>query len=136
MKKLAMLTIMLFTSYISFSQTVTKTDSIVPLRIPIAKLVIKDILKGDGTLLELKETQKELDLTNKKILLKDNVIGTLNSKIDNLDYIITQKDAQFSLEREKSNALLKELKGQRTKTFLYKVGMYAGVIATSVLILK
>lgn len=69
-------------------------------------------------------------------MLKDNVIGTLNSKIDNLDYIITQKDAQFSLEREKSNALLKELKGQRTKTFLYKVGMYAGVIATSVLILK
>lgn len=69
-------------------------------------------------------------------MLKDNVIGTLNSKIDNLDYIITQKDAQFSLEREKSNALLKELKGQRTKTFLYKVGMYIGVIATSVLILK
>jgi len=136
MKKLAMLTIMLLTSCISFSQTVTKTDSIVPLQIPIAKLVIKDIIKGDGTLLELKETQKELQLTNQKILLKDNIISNLNNKIDNLDYIINQKDSQFKLEREKSDSLLKELKGQRTKTFLYKLGMYAGVIATSVLILK
>jgi len=84
----------------------------------------------------LAETQKELNLTNKKVTLKDSVITTLNSKVNNLDYIINQKDAQFKLEREKSDSLLKELKGQRTKTFLYKLGMYAGVIATSVLILK
>ena len=136
MKKLGMLTIMLLTSYISFSQTVTKQESIVPLKVPVAKLVIKDILKGDGAILELAETQKELNLTNKKVTLKDSVITTLNSKVNNLDYIINQKDAQFKLEREKSDSLLKELKGQRTKTFLYKLGMYAGVIATSVLILK
>jgi hypothetical protein len=123
-------------SCISFSQTVTKQESIVPLKVPVAKLVIKDILKGDGALLELNETQKELNLTIKKVSLKDSVITTLNSKVNNLDYIITQKDAQFKLEREKSDSLLKELKGQRTKTFLYKLGMYAGVIATSVLILK
>ena len=136
MKKLGMLTIMLLTSYISFSQTVTKQESIVPLKVPVAKLVIKDILKGDGAILELAETQNELNLTNKKVTLKDSVITTLNSKVNNLDYIINQKDAQFKLEREKSDSLLKELKGQRTKTFLYKLGMYAGVIATSVLILK
>jgi TolA-binding protein len=136
MKKLGMLTIMLLMSCISFSQTVTKQESIVPLKVPVAKLVIKDILKGDGAILELAETQKELNLTNKKVTLKDSVITTLNSKVSNLDYIITQKDAQFKLEREKSDSLLKELKGQRTKTFLYKLGMYAGVIATSVLILK
>jgi len=136
MKKLGMLTIMLLMSCISFSQTVTKQESIVPLKVPVAKLVIKDILKGDGAILELAETQKELNLTNKKVTLKDSVITTLNSKVSNLDYIINQKDAQFKLEREKSDSLLKELKGQRTKTFLYKLGMYAGVIATSVLILK
>lgn len=136
MKKLVMLTIMLSVTYISFSQTVTKTETIVPLKVPTAKLVIKDILKGDGAIIELAETQKILKLTNDKVVLKDSVISTMDSKISNLDYIISQKDAQFKLEREKSDSLLKELKGQRTKTFLYKLGMYAGVIATSVLILK
>ena len=34
----------------SFSQTVTKTniDTLVPLKVPVAKLVIKDLIKGDG----------------------------------------------------------------------------------------
>ena len=44
-----------------FSQTDTKSDSIVPLKIPVAKLVIKDILSGDGAKAELKEVYKVLD---------------------------------------------------------------------------
>jgi hypothetical protein len=136
MKKLAMLTIMLLTSYISFSQTVTKQESIVPLKVPVAKLVIKDILKGDGAILELAETQKELNLTNKKVTLKDSVITTLNSKVSNLDYIINQKDAQFKLEREKSESLVKELKAEKRKTFLYKVGTVLGVVAVGYLLVN
>ena len=98
---------------LSFSQTVTnqkpvQTDTIVPLTIPTAKLIIKDLLKGDGAQIELVELQKVLQLTNEKMLLKDEVIFTLNSKISNLDYIILQKDEQFKLEREKSEYMLKE----------------------------
>jgi hypothetical protein len=123
----------------SFSQTVTnqtQTDTIVALKIPTAKLIIKDLIKGDGALIELEETKKVLSLTNQKLVLKDEIILTLNSKITNLDYIITQKDEQFKLEREKSESLLKELKSEKRKTFLYKVGTIVGVIAVGVLLVN
>jgi len=122
----------------SFSQTVIKTniDTIVPLKVPVAKLVIKDLIKGDGDALEVKEL-------NRVILLKDDQISLFkqkdtlkDQKILNLELIIVKKDQQFDLERQKSESLLKELKGQRRKTFLYKVGTFVGVIATSALLLK
>ena len=126
---------------LSFSQTVTnqrpvQTDTIVPLTIPTAKLIIKDLIKGDGAQIELVELQKVLQLTNEKMLLKDEVIFTLNSKISNLDYIILQKDEQFKLEREKSDSLLKELKAEKRKTFLYKVGTVLGVVAVGYLLVN
>ena len=111
-------------------------DTIVPLKIPIAKLVIKDLIKGDGAVIEIKELNgviklkdEQIDLLKQKDLLKDQ-------KISNLETIIIKKDEQFSLERQKSESLLKELKGQRRKTFLYKVGTFVGVVATSMLLLK
>jgi len=111
-------------------------DTIVPLKVPIAKLVIKDLIKGDGAIVEIKEL-------NKVILMKDDQISLMkqkdtlkDQKISNLELIISKKDEQFSLERQKSESLLKELKGQRRKTFLYKVGSFVGIVATSVLLLK
>ncbi len=71
----------------------------------------------------------QISLMKQKDTLKDQ-------KISNLELIITKKDEQFSLERQKSESLLKELKGQRRKTFLYKVGSFVGIVATSVLLLK
>ncbi len=122
----------------SFSQTVTVTniDTIVPLKVPIAKLVIKDLIVGDAAKAEI------LDL-NKVITLKDQQIGlykekdSLKSKqIVNLEFVISKQNDQFALERQKSESLLKELKGQRRKTFLYKVGTFVGIVATSALLLK
>jgi hypothetical protein len=69
-------------------------------------------------------------------VLKDEIIFTLNSKITNLDYIITQKDEQFKLERQKSEELFKELKKERRQTFLYKVGTFVGLVAVGVLLVN
>lgn len=122
----------------SFSQTVTKTnvDTVVVLKVPVAKLVIKDLIKGDGSIVEIQEL-------NKVITLKDDQIGLFkqkdtlkDQKIGNLEFIIIKKDEQFSLERMKSESLLKELRSQRRKTFFYKVGSFVGIIATSLLLLK
>lgn len=126
---------------LSFSQSVTaqkltQTDTIIPLKIPTAKLVIKDLLRGDGAIIELQELQKVVQLTNEKLILKDGIITTLNLKINNLDYIILEKDAQFKLEREKSTSLLKEIKSEKRKTFLYKVGTFTGLIAIGVLLVN
>ncbi len=122
----------------SFSQTVTKTniDTIVPLKVPVAKLVIKDLIKGDGAQLEIIDLNKTIKLKDDQITLFKEKDVLKDQKISNLELIITKKDEQFSLEREKSESLLKELKGQRRKTFLYKVGSFVGIIATSVLLVK
>ena len=71
----------------------------------------------------------QISLYKQKDSLKDQ-------KISNLELIITKKDQQFDLERQKSESLLKELKGQRRKTFLFKVGTFIGVVATSALLVK
>ena len=88
----------------------------------VARLVYQDLLRYDGAKLEIVELNK--------------VIGFKDQKISNLEFIITKKDEQFSLERQKSESLLKELKGQRRKTFLYKVGSFAGIIMTSLYLVK
>ena len=119
------------------TNVVVKVDtSVVVLPTRVARLVFQDLIRYDGLKLEVAKLYQlitfkddEIGLFKQKDTLKDQKIG-------NLELIITKKDEQFSLEREKSNSLLKELKGQRTKTFLYKVGTYAGIIATSFLLLK
>ena len=121
----------------SFSQTVTKTniDTLVPLKVPVAKLVIKDLIKGDGAVVEIKELNKVIGLKDEQLTLFKQKDTLKDQKISNLELIITKKDQQFDLERAKSESLLKELKGQRTKTFLWKVGTYAGIIASTYLII-
>ncbi len=122
----------------SFSQnvTVTKIDTIVPLKVPVAKLVIKDLIKGDGDAVQVVELNKVISMKDEQISLYKQKDSLKDEKIKNLDFIIIKKDEQFSLERQKSESLLKELKGQRRKTFIYKVGSFVGVIATTMLLLK
>jgi hypothetical protein len=122
----------------SFSQNVTKTniDTLVPLKVPVAKLVIKDLIKGDGAIVEVKELNKVITLKDEQINLFKQKDTLKDQKISNLELIISKKDQQFDLERQKSDSLLKELKGQRRKTFLYKIGSYVAIITTSLLLVK
>ena len=105
----------------------------VKLEVPIVKLVIKDLVTFDGLKLQLVETNDLLKLSNDKLILKDSVITNLNGKVLNLQSIIVKKDDQFNLEAKKSLELQKELKGQRRKTFLYKVGTFIGIGALTIL---
>jgi len=136
MKKLILLTSLLLLSLKGFSQKDTKKDSIVPLKVPIAKLVIKDLLEGDGNKSQLIELKKILDLNTKKLQLKDSVVGTLNNKVLNLQSIILTKDEQFKLQQELSKKLTRELKAEKRKTFLYKVGAGVGVVASVLLLVQ
>lgn len=138
MKKLILLAIIILATSKSFSQTVTKTnvDTIVALKVPVAKLVIKDLIKGDGAAIEVVELNKVITLKDEQISLFKQKDTLKDQKISNLELIITKKDEQFGLEREKSESLLKELKSQRMKTFFYKVGSFVAVISTSLLLLK
>jgi hypothetical protein len=141
MKKLTLLLLLVILSLNSYSQTDTTkvivldtTKVTIPTK--VARLVYQDLLRYDGAKLEIVELNKvigfkdqQIDLFKQKDLLKDQ-------KISNLELIINKKDEQFGLERQKSESLLKELKGQRRKTFFYKVGSFAGIIMTSLYLLK
>ncbi len=141
MRKLIVLTLLLLTSLSSFSQTdttkpTTSSDTTkVRLKVPVAKLVIKDILKGDGCEVELKLTQEKLIKTEEREKEKDSHIVLLEEKDKNNNFMLGKKDEQLKISEELTNSLHKELKGQRTKTFLWKVGTYAGIIASTYLII-
>ena len=125
----------------SYSQTDTTNVLVldttkVTLSTTVARKVYQDLLREDGAKLEIVELYKKDSLNTQKITLKDSQIDLFKQKIGNLELIINMKDEQFGLERQKSESLLKELKGQRRKTFLYKVGSFAGIIMTSLYLLK
>jgi TolA-binding protein len=148
MKKLIVLTLLLLTSLSSFSQTdTTKSQTNTPvvqndttkirIKVPVAKLVIKDILKGDGCVEELKQTQEKVIKLETREKEKDSHIVFLEEKDKNNNFMLGKKEEQLKVSEELTNSLHKELKGQRNKTFLWKVGTYAGIIAsTYLLILK
>ena len=134
-----MLTLLVTLSLSSYSQTDTLTNqdtTKVVLSTRVARLVYQDLLRYDGAKLEIIELKKVIGLKDDQINLFKQKDTLKDQKISNLELIITKKDEQFSLERAKSESLLKELKGQRRKTFIYKVGSFVGVIATSMLLLK
>jgi hypothetical protein len=125
----------------SYSQTdTTKTivsdTNKVTLPTRVARLAFQDLLRYDGAKLEISELNKVISLKDEQIGLFKQKDSLKDQKIGNLELIINKKDEQFVLERQKSESLLKELKGQRAKTFLYKVGSFVGIIATSLYLLK
>jgi hypothetical protein len=125
----------------SFSQTdttkpTTSSDTTkVRLKVPVAKLVIKDILKGDGCEVELKLTQEKLLKTEEREKEKDSHIVLLEEKDKNNNFMLGKKDEQLKVSEDLTKSLHKELKGQRTKTFLWKVGTFAGILASTYLII-
>jgi len=125
----------------SYSQTDTTkvivldtTKVILPTK--VARLAFQDLLRYDGAKLEIVELNNVIVLKDQQINLFKQKDTLKDLKISNLEVIINKKDEQFGLERQKSESLLKELKGQRRKTFLYKIGSFAGIIVTSLYLLK
>ena len=125
----------------SYSQTDTTkvivldtTKVILPTK--VARLAFQDLLRYDGAKLEIVELNNVIVLKDQQINLFKQKDTLKDQKISNLEVIINKKDEQFGLERQKSESLLKELRGQRTKTFFYKVGSFVGIIATSILLLR
>jgi hypothetical protein len=137
----------MLTSWNCFSQTdttnqqtnipTTQSDTTkIRLKVPVAKLVIKDILKGDGCQLELKETQVKVIKLETREKEKDSHIVFLEEKDKNNNFMLGKKDEQLKVSEELTNSLHKELKGQRTKTFLWKVGTFAGILTSTYLIIN
>ncbi len=115
----------------SFSQNVIDSTSI-QLKKPIVRLVIKDLIIGDGFKKELSLINTKYSLLENKVMLKDSVINNLNFKINNFNSIINTKSSQLEVTQELNNKLKLEIKKQKFKN---KLTAGAGVVAVLVAVL-
>ena len=135
MKKLIPLIVLMMMSLQSFSQTDTKTDSLktIQLNKPIVRLVIKDLIKGDGNKNELIIVNEKIGLLEKKVVIKDSVINKLNERVVNFESMLNTKSNQIALSKELSLKLQTDLKKQKVKT---KLMSGAGIlVAVGILVL-
>lgn len=117
------------------SQTQVSDTTKVKLKPSTARLVIKDIVRGEGCADELKLTQEKVIKLESRESQKDTIISLLESKDKNNQFIISQQGLQIDEFRNMTNDLKKELKQTKVKTFLYKVGTFLGVLTTSYLLI-
>ena len=133
MNKLIVLIFLMMMSLKGFSQNAIDTTSI-QLKKPIARLVIKDLIKGDGANEELALNLQKISLLENKISLKDSVIVSLESQVGNFDFIILNKTEQLAISQELSKRLEKDLKKQKFKTKLMGGAGILIAVAAAVLV--
>lgn len=131
--KWMLLIILMMMSWKGFSQNDTVPSSI-QLKKPIAKLVIKDLITGDGAKEELVLTVDKIQLLEQKIIFKDSIITNLNNQIGNFNSILNTKTDQLKLSRELSEKLQTDLKKQKIKTKLMGGVGIAAVVAVAVIL--
>jgi len=132
MKKLIPLIALMMMSLQSFSQNVIDS-TLIQLKKPIVRLVIKDLIKGDGNKNELLIVSKKIDLLEKKVVIKDSVINKLNERVINFESMLNTKTNQIALSQELSLKLQTDLKKQKVKT---KLMSGAGIlVALGILVL-
>ena len=114
MPKLVVLIAIMMMSSKSFSQTATDT-TLIRLDKPIVRLVIKDLIVGDGAKQELFLTQDKVKLLEQKIVFKDSIISNLNTQIINYKSIMDTRSEQLALSQELSSKLQRDLKKEQVK---------------------
>lgn len=123
-----------------FSQSVIQTETVdttkVVLNVRVARLVYQDLLRYDGLKQEMNLMKLKFQKLEEREIQKDGIITILTQKDENNQFIIGKKDEQLKLSKELTDSLHKELKGQRAKTFLWKVGTFTGLALTSLLLLS
>ena len=127
------LILLMMMSLKGFSQNVTDSTSI-QLKKPIAKLVIKDLITGDGLKEELTLSISKIKLLEQKVVLKDSVIENLNFQVGNFESIMLTKTDQLALSQELSKRLQTDLKKQKLKTKLMGGAGIVAVIGVVVLL--
>jgi hypothetical protein len=116
-----------------FSQKDTK--KVIQLKKPIARLVIKDLITGDGAKKEISLLNTKLSLLEKKVIVKDSVILNLNGRVMNFESILSTKTNQIAISQELSKKLQFSLKKQKAKTKLFQYGGSAILIGAVALLL-
>ena len=123
MKQLIMLITIMAINLTAFSQNdTTPANTCFPT--PIVKLIIKDLLSGDSAKSLLKLTEEQLDSTEKKVAIKDSIIGTYKQKEANYDTIIRFERDKFTTLQTYTNKIEIDLKNEKVKGKLLRWANY------------
>jgi hypothetical protein len=121
MKKLVLLIAITLTTLIASSQTATQ-DTIIKIPKPVAREIVKDIIRGDSAIAELSIVKQNYELEKKSSIAKDSIISIKNSVIifheqkeANYVNIIGLKDQQINNLNNLADSLNKKFKKEKRK---------------------
>ena len=103
---------------------------------PVAKLVVKDLIIGDGLKLEVQTLNELLAETNSKLNVTKNLVTNLETQVNNYQKIIDNKDLQLGTSSELSEKLKKQLEKEQRAKKLYKIGSTVGAAAVLLLLIQ
>ena len=103
---------------------------------PVAKLVVKDLIIGDGLKLEVKTLNQLLQETQNKLGATNDLVTNLETQVNNYQKIIDKKDLQLGTSSELSDDLKKQLKKEQRNKKLYKIGSTIGAAAVLLLLIQ
>jgi len=110
-------------------------DTTIELEHRIARFIIEDLVTGDQAKEELFHIQQEFGFLKQKVSFKDSVIFKQDLKINNYEGIIGTRYEQLMLSQNLTTQLQLDLKKQKFKTKLFKLGgTTVLVVSTLVLI--
>lgn len=121
----------------AFSQNATdSTKTKIQLTKPIAKLVIKDLIKFDGLSKEIVSLESIIQESNKKILTQNQLVLNLETQNTNLEAVIRQLNAKYDTQARLTKDFKLALKRQKRQSTIYKIGSVVGVAATLLLLVQ
>lgn len=99
----------------------------------VARQAAKDLVRYDGCVVENDFLSTVVNKLEERDEQKDIIIGLLNDKDKNNQYIISQKDLQINQYEKLTNDLTKELKSKRAGNVFWKITAGASIFLGVVL---
>lgn len=119
----------------AFSQNAIDSTKI-QLTKPIAKLVIKDLIRFDGLSTELKTLESILTETNNKLVTQNELVVNLELQNNNLETVVRQLNAKYDTQSRLSKDFELALKRQKRQSTIYKIGSAVGAAAILLSLVK
>jgi hypothetical protein len=120
------------TSFVGFSQKGTDTshnkkDSLISFTVPVARQIVKDLLRGDSCAAILENTKQELSQVYDKVDLQDSVINAMKTKEGNYEKTIKLQNDKYEVLDKHTREVELQLAGANVTKGLYKYGLFGSI---------